>query len=829
MCEYADVIAFIHHLLLAGEQVVLSIPFVEVAEGIQNSWVPGCLICTNYRFVFVPQATNQVSTKKNVNEALSPSRAVLLSSGTEIMYDRFRTPIPYGMVFLLEKVGGKKMASQARRSYLVTLFTKDLRRFRISFNPAERFRREFFATVKRYVTLSSSEPTLFYFSHQKEILAAQQAQQQQMQQQTAESQQPPQPPHDVQLMSVEEIRNIKPRHRSQAIALKLEPAVVADTSSGSRRRASQIEGQTSAQISVDGWNLFSPRAEFERQGIVFISKQEMENSGAARNMWRISTVNQDFSFCETYPRLICVPAHISDEQVRAVGEFRSKSRIPTLSFFNSRTGMTLTRSSQPRIGLTNKSSIEDERYIEAIRQASFVGNNPLIIVDLRPRVNAEANKMSGGGYEDTSGGHYRHCSHRFFPIQNIHVIKKSFIRLMNLCMETGGVNEKWLSRLEATGWLVHIRSILIASCAVADVLENEMCPVLAHCSDGWDRTSQVTALAQIMLDPYFRTIKGFAVLLDKEWVTIGHRFHIRVGHQSLDFFEDQRGPIFLQFLDCVFQIVSQYPNSFEFTEYLLVYIADALYSLRFGTFLGENVKEREQTLDAHKRTASIWTFILESLITVQSDMSSGNSSSSPKQFSPNNKDGITWDRFVSFSEAIGPHLVNEFYRPQQAPTVIIPNTSQSALRFWHSYFLRYCSSSQSGDMGGGESASEELAALRESIKKKQNINQKQQAKNTLAMDSSSTASGASGSSAERKPEKRTRIGRLLNPMNLFSSTQAMDIPGNGNVFSPSNSSNNNSPANNGGAGGGISSSGNLDSTNGDDDDDDDQDEGEEDE
>ena len=32
--------------------------------------------------------------------------------------------------------------------------------------------------------------------------------------------------------------------------------------------------------------------------------------------------------------------------------------------------------------------------------------------------------------------------------------------------------------------------------------------VVVHCSDGWDRTSQLTSLAQLMLDPYYRTITG---------------------------------------------------------------------------------------------------------------------------------------------------------------------------------------------------------------------------------------------------------------------------------------------------------------------------------
>lgn len=32
-------------------------------------------------------------------------------------------------------------------------------------------------------------------------------------------------------------------------------------------------------------------------------------------------------------------------------------------------------------------------------------------------------------------------------------------------------------------------------------------PVLVHCSDGWDRTPQIVALAKLLLDPYYRTIE----------------------------------------------------------------------------------------------------------------------------------------------------------------------------------------------------------------------------------------------------------------------------------------------------------------------------------
>jgi len=39
-----------------------------------------------------------------------------------------------------------------------------------------------------------------------------------------------------------------------------------------------------------------------------------------------------------------------------------------------------------------------------------------------------------------------------------------------------------------------------------------------------DRTAQICGVTQVLLDPYFRTIEGFATLVEKEWCAFGHKF-----------------------------------------------------------------------------------------------------------------------------------------------------------------------------------------------------------------------------------------------------------------------------------------------------------------
>ncbi|XP_036113815.1 myotubularin-related protein 2 isoform X3 [Molossus molossus] len=279
----------------------------------------------------------------------------------------------------------------------------------------------------------------------------------------------------------------------------------------------------------NGWKLYDPLLEYRRQGI-------------PNESWRITKINERYDLCDTYPALLVVPANIPDEELKRVASFRSRGRIPVLSWIHPESQATITRCSQPMVGVSGKRSKEDEKYLQAIMDSN-AQSHKIFIFDARPSVNAVANKL-----------------------------------------------------------------ILAGALRIADRVESGKTSVVVHCSDGWDRTAQLTSLAMLMLDGYYRTIRGFEVLVEKEWLSFGHRFQLRLGHGDKNHADAERSPVFLQFIDCVWQMTRQFPTAFEFNEYFLITILDHLYSCLFGTFLCNSEQQRGKE-NLPKRTVSLWSYI----------------------------------------------------------------------------------------------------------------------------------------------------------------------------------------------------------------------------
>ncbi|KAL7307138.1 hypothetical protein TKK_0000863 [Trichogramma kaykai] len=358
--------------------------------------------------------------------------------------------------------------------------------------------------------------------------------------------------------------------------------------------------------------------------------------------WRISQINKDYQLCPSYPPQILVPACISDKTLETVAKFRTSRRIPAVIWRHVGNGAVIARSSQPEVGWLGWRSTEDEDLLKALTDACFydrgestimsdavtpttptttinnystpeLSDEPVVpapvkkvlIVDARSYTTAVANRARGGGCECPE--YYANCEIQFMNLPNIHSIRKSFHAVRQLCASDADQNN-WLSLLEGTKWFQHMSGLLRTAVTVASAIEREERPVLVHCSDGWDRTTQIVALAQLLLDPYYRTMEGFQVLCEREWLDFGHKFADRCGHNVGYEDPNERCPVFLQWLDCVHQLTTQFKCSFQMSPAYLVKLAQHAYSQLFGTFLCNTRQERLQ-LRIRDRTFSIWRFL----------------------------------------------------------------------------------------------------------------------------------------------------------------------------------------------------------------------------
>ncbi|XP_048963903.1 myotubularin-related protein 1 isoform X4 [Canis lupus dingo] len=342
---------------------------------------------------------------------------------------------------------------------------------------------------------------------------------------------------------------------------------------------------------VNGWKVYDPVSEYKRQGL-------------PNESWKISKVNSNYELCDTYPAVIVVPTSVKDDDLSKVAAFRAKGRVPVLSWIHPESQATIIRCSQPLVGPNDKRCKEDEKYLQTIMDAN-AQSHKLIIFDARQNSVADTNKAKGGGYESESA--YPNAELVFLEIHNIHVMRESLRKLKEIAYPS--VDEaRWLSNVDGTHWLEYIRTLLAGAVRIADKIESGKTSVVVHCSDGWDRTAQLTALAMLMLDSYYRTIKGFEALIEKEWISFGHRFALRVGHGNDNHADADRSPIFLQFIDCVWQMTRQFPSAFEFNELFLITILDHLYSCLFGTFLC-NCEQQRFKEDVYTKTISLWSYV----------------------------------------------------------------------------------------------------------------------------------------------------------------------------------------------------------------------------
>ncbi|XP_053734928.1 myotubularin-related protein 7a [Synchiropus splendidus] len=388
---------------------------------------------------------------------------------------------------------------------------------------------------------------------------------------------------------------------------------------------------TSEEERRQEWDFLDLGAEYKRMGL-------------PNSLWKLSSLNQSYDVSDTYPAEVLVPASASPPVVTGSSKFRSRGRFPALSYHCKETQAAVCRSSQPLSGFSAR-CLEDEQMLEAILRSN-PRSDFMYVVDTRPKLNAIANRAAGKGYENEDN--YSNIKFQFIGIENIHVMRNSQQKMLEVAELRAPSMSHFLEGLENSGWLKHIKAVLDAGVFVAKAVAEEGVSVLVHCSDGWDRTAQVCSVASLLLDPYYRTLKGLMVLIEKDWISFGHKFSHRCSHLAGD--PKDASPVVDQFLECVWQLSEQFPCAFQFNERFLITVHSHIYSCQFGNFIGNSQRERAE-LSLCERTHSLWSYL--------------------------------WSNRADF--------LNPLYRPShsQSQGLLRPSTAPYCFKFWRGLYNRF--------------------------------------------------------------------------------------------------------------------------------------------
>uniref|UniRef100_A0A8C5TSZ7 Myotubularin-related protein 9 n=1 Tax=Malurus cyaneus samueli TaxID=2593467 RepID=A0A8C5TSZ7_9PASS len=327
------------------------------------------------------------------------------------------------------------------------------------------------------------------------------------------------------------------------------------------------------EVVEDGWSSF-------------LLEQEFEHLSSVTNEWRLSCVNKEFSVCPSYPPVVIVPKSIDDDALRKVALFRHGGRFPVLSYYHKKNGMAMMRSSQPLTGTNGRRCKEDEKLINATLRSGRRG----FVIDTRPLAVAQQARAKGGGFEQEV--HYPQWRRIHKYIERFNILQESFIKLVEACNDQSHNMDRWLSKLEASNWLTHIKELLTAACLAAQCIDSCM-----------DRKSSEVLFCHMSSHPVF-----LCVALSGSHQA-GHPFQQRCAQSAYSNSKQKwEAPVFLLFLECVWQIHRQFPCSFEFNEQFLIMLFEHAYASQFGTFLGNNENERAK-LKLPQKTMSLWSWV----------------------------------------------------------------------------------------------------------------------------------------------------------------------------------------------------------------------------
>ncbi|POV96803.1 hypothetical protein PSTT_15428 [Puccinia striiformis] len=210
-----------------------------------------------------------------------------------------------------------------------------------------------------------------------------------------------------------------------------------------------------------------------------------------RSRWELS--------CSAYPSALVTPSKVSDTTLTYAVKYRSEGssskemfhRLPTGTYVHRANGQSFLHTGPVAIG------------VQPSQQVIYGATSFNLIIEARPTINAMANTVQGAGTKNMK--YHKECL--------VFAIDESFVNGTPLSLDS----------LKRSAWLKHIGEILEVTFLIEQTVHVYNSHVLIRCSDGWDSSSQLSALSQVCLDPYYRTSEGFAFLVEKERLSFGRK------------------------------------------------------------------------------------------------------------------------------------------------------------------------------------------------------------------------------------------------------------------------------------------------------------------
>ncbi|TSK20052.1 Myotubularin-related protein 10 [Bagarius yarrelli] len=262
--------------------------------------------------------------------------------------------------------------------------------------------------------------------------------------------------------------------------------------------------------------------------------REIKRTGASE--WRVCAINEEYLVSPSLPEFFVVSSSLADQDLKQFACYFKAQRLP-LWCWNHPNGSALVRMSS--ITEPQQQRKLDQRICSAIIKSHPMRSN-ILKTDLDK------------------------C------LPSIQEIQSALVKLRQICV---------------IAFLKHAVEVIY-------MLEGKQSSVILQEEEDRDLSCVIASLVQLMCDPHCRSLAGFQGLVQKEWVMAGHRFLDRCNHLKKN--DKEESPLFLLFLNCVWQIMEQYPAAFEFTEMYLTVLSDSMWVPVFSTFLFNCPRQRAE-------------------------------------------------------------------------------------------------------------------------------------------------------------------------------------------------------------------------------------------